>query len=487
MSRARYARLVAFVALAATLLPGCAAEEVVTPPGRDQVVRPAGWTEETHGDGVAPDYDAVFPDDEVKRLEITIAPEDWEAMQANLTELLGPRGAERPGRPRVPGMPGWVDMTPVNPMWVPATIECDGLTWTDVGVRYKGNSSLRSGWNSGSLKLPLKLDFDEFEDENPEIGNQRFYGFKQLSLSNAFSDATFMRDALTADVLRAAGLPAAETAFYEVVLDHGEGPVSLGLYVAIEVGDDTVVDRFFGEGSGNIYEADGRGASLAEGTSDELSASFLKENNEQVADWSDIEELYAVLHSGERTSDPAAWRTELESVFNVDGFLEWLALSAVLQHWDTYGQMWHNFYLYHDPDTGLLNWISWDHNQVLAGVGAGAPAAPPAPGGRPAPRGPGRTVTLDRDDIGANWPLIRYLLDDPVYCERYAGYIEEAIAGPFDPETLERECRDMAKLIAPYAAAESGRAAFDSAVQQLIDRIYERNKAAAAFVAGEGV
>jgi len=45
----------------------------------------------------------------------------------------------------------------------------------------------------------------------------------------------------------------------------------------------------------------------------------------------------------------------------------------------------------------------------------------------------------------------------------------------------------MAKLIAPYAAAESGRAAFDSAVQQLIDRIYERNKAAAAFVAGEGV
>ena len=486
MNHARAACLVALAALAVTLLPGCATEDQVSPPGREQVVRPAGWTEETHGDGVAPDYDAVFPDDEVKRLEITISPEDWEAMQANLTELLGPRGAERPGRPRVPGMPGWIDMTPVNPMWVPARIECDGLTWTNVGVRYKGNSSLRSGWNSGSQKLPLKLDFDQFENGHPETGNQRFYGFKQLSLSNAFSDATFMRDALAADVLRAAGLSAAETAFYEVVLDHGEGPVSLGLYVAIEVVDDTVVDRFFGEGSGNIYEADGRGASLAQGTFDELSLSFQKENNEQAADWSDIEELYAVLHSDKRASNPAAWRAELESVFNVDGFLEWLALSAVLQHWDTYGQMSHNFYLYHDPDTGLLNWVSWDHNQVLAGGSMGAPALPPGPGGMPAPRGPGRTVTLDRNDVGANWPLIRYLLDDPVYCERYVDSVRESVAGPFDPKALERECRDMAGLIAPYAAAEVGEPAFDSAVQQLIDRIHQRHEAAAAFAAAEG-
>jgi len=296
-----------------------------------------------------------------------------------------------------------------------------------------------------------------------------------------------MRDALAADILRSAGLPAAETAFYEVVLDYGEGPVSLGLYVAIEVIDDTVVDRFFGEGSGNIYEADGRGASLAEGTYDELSASFLKENNEQAADWGDVEELYGVLHSDERTSGPALWRSKLESVLNVEGFLEWLALSAVLQHWDTYGQMSHNFYLYHDPETGLLNWISWDHNQVLAGGNTGGPAARPAPGGMPAPRGPGRTVTLDRDDIGANWPLIRYLLDDPVYRERYVRYIEESIEGPFDPEALERKCRDMAELIAPYVAAESGEAAFEAAVQQLIDRIHQRHEAAAAFVAGEGV
>ncbi len=72
-------------------------------------------------------------------------------------------------------------------------------------------------WSSGSLELPFKLDFDEFEDENPAIDNQRFYGFKQLSLSNNTNDATFMRDAVTSDILAEAGIASAETAFYELL------------------------------------------------------------------------------------------------------------------------------------------------------------------------------------------------------------------------------------------------------------------------------
>ncbi|HRE28149.1 MAG TPA: hypothetical protein PK954_16030, partial [Anaerolineales bacterium] len=62
-----------------------------------------------------------------------------------------------------------------NPMWVAATLTFNGQTWTHIGVRFKGNSSLRSAWSSGELKLPLKLDFDQFEDDFPEIEDQRFY------------------------------------------------------------------------------------------------------------------------------------------------------------------------------------------------------------------------------------------------------------------------------------------------------------------------
>jgi spore coat protein H len=381
-----------------------------------------------------------------------------------------------------PRLPGWANMTPENPVWVPATINFNGLTWNDVGVRYKGNSSLTRTWREGSLNMPFKLDFDEFEDEYAEINNQRFYGFKQLSLSNAFTDRTYMHDVLAADILEEAGLVAAVTAYYEVILDYGEGPVNLGLYIMIEVIDDTVIDRFFGDDSGNIYEGDGRGVSLASGTYNQIQNSFLKENNEDQADWSDIEELYNVLHSEVRTSDPEEWRANLESIFDVDVFLEWLAIGAIIQHWDAYGSMTHNFYLYHNPDNGLLTWISWDHNQVLEGSGG-----IDAPGGRAiAGIRPGRSLSLSRDEVTEQWPLIRYLLDDPVYRERYVGYIGETVNGAFNPDKIAEKCRELAEMIEPYVIKDSSKAGFESAVQELIDRVYQRYQAATTFLAAGG-
>jgi hypothetical protein len=475
-----------------------------------------GWREETHGNDTEPNYAVVFPEDEVKQITILISPENWAAMQANMTELFGEAGSgderkgfpgnEQPlmeGRPPVgdrsqPGdagfpesiePPQWADrsappadapigerpvggrfgggdMTPENPMWVPATIEFEGNTWTNVGVRYKGNSSLTSGWRSGTLKLPLKLDFDEFEDIYPEIEDQRFYGFKQLSLANGFSDASILRDAATSLILAEAGLPAAKTAYYEVILDYGEGPVTLGLYTMIEVVDDTVIERVFGSDEGNTYEAEGPAASFAAATYGQIEQSFQKENNKDEADWRDIEALFEVLHSDQRSSEPAAWRAELESIFDVDSFLEWLAISAVIQHWDAYGNMSHNYYLYYDPDTGQLTWISWDHNMVMS-EGMGRRDA---------------NVSLDKAEISEDWPLIRHLLDDPVYYERYVAYLAATVEGPFNPDRMTEKYQDLAELIAPYAAADVGKENFDKAVEQLIEFTYQRANAVEEFL-----
>ena len=486
----------------------------------DGVARPAGWTEETHSNDADPNYDLVFPQDQVNQMTITISPENWEAMQANMIELMGepgqggfggrppegfdgqppegfsppagfdgeppegfqpPAGGQFPGRGGGPG-----DLVSENPMWVEATIEFNGLVWTNVGVRYKGNSSLASAWRSGDDKMPLKLDFDEFEDEYPEIDNQRFYGFKQLSLATNFSDASFMRETVAYDLLEAAGLPAAETAFYEIILDHGDGSQSLGLYTLVEVVDDTVVDRVFGSDDGNIYEGDGPGTTLAEETRGRIEANFQKENNKDEADWSDIEALYEALHDESRLSDPAAWRAELEALFNVPDFLHWLALSAAIQHWDSYGAMSHNFYLYHDPETDQLQWISWDHNQVLGslpGDRAGEPAqgAPGAPGNRPGGMG---QISLDKADVGDDWPLIRFLLDDPVYHEMYIDYLRE-VATQLDPDALAARYQELAALLQPYAAADIGADSFAAAVQALTDATYQRAQLLEEFLAGE--
>lgn len=499
--------------------------------------RPDGWGEASHSNDAEPNYEVVFPQNVVNEITITIAPEEYEAMQANMVELFGeagtgdrgpggfgPQDGERPQRPAdgevLEGRPlgdrpgggfgGGGDMTPENPMWVSATIQFENDVWTNVGVRYKGNSSLTSGWRSGTDKLPFKLDFDEFEDDYPEIDNQRFYGFKQLSLANGFSDASFLRDAVTYDILEEAGLPSTETAFYEVFLDHGEGPVSLGLYTMIEVIDDTMIDRYFGGDDGNIYEADGTAASLAEGTFEQIAESFQKENNEDEGDWSDIEELYNVLHSEQRTTDADGWRASLEAIFDVDSFLEWLAISAVIQHWDTYGAMNHNFYLYDNPDSDQLTWISWDHNMAMStgggpgggpgGDGPGGFGAPGAPDSAQAPDnadavaengrergfgrgGPGnRNVSLDKAEVDENWPLIRYLLDEPTYYDAYVSYVAETVAGPFNPDKMAETYQQLAELIEPYATADVGQVAFDEAVQQLIDHAYERAEAVETFM-----
>ena len=497
----------------------------------EEVARPEGWTEATHSNDVDPNYDVVFPADKVNQITITIDPANWAAMQADMTSLLGEAGTgqemgpggqpggdftppedvqppagelptpsagtepptgDRPTPPEGmqppggggqgqggfgPGAGGNTDMIGGTPIWVPATIEFDGNTWTNVGIRYKGNSSLTSAWRSGSLKMPLKLDFDEFEDDYPEIDNQRFFGFKQLSLANGFSDATYLRETVTYDLMRESGLVASQTAFYEVILDYGEEPVNLGIYTVVEVIDDTVIANAFGDDSGNIYEGDGAGVTLAEGTFDQIADSFEKENNEDEADWSDIEALYTALHAETRTTDPAQWRADLEAVFDVDTFLNWLAISTVVMNWDTYGSMTHNFYLYNNPDTGQLVWIPWDHNMTLGSGGGGQ-------GGRGGPGGMGgrNALSFDQANVTEQWPLIRFLLDDPVYNEKYMGYLAAA-SELFDAEALTTHIEAMAALIRPVVAAAGEESQFDSAVAQLIATVAERDTAVADFLA----
>lgn len=474
--------------------------------------RPAGWTEESHGKEATPNYQVVFPKDRVNEMAITVAAADWQAMLDDMTKLFGARGANRGtgggAGPQAPGGPGGGqgglpgggggDFTAENPIWKPATVSFSGRTWTNVGFRFKGNSSLRSSWSSGTDKIPFKLDFDEFEDDFPEIKDQRFHGFRQLSLANNTGDPSAMREAIAYDLMEAAGLVAAETGFYEIILDRGAGRTSLGLYTVIEVIDDTVVRRAFKDSSGPIYEAEGTAASFAAGTYDRIKQSFPNESDNET-DWGDVQALYNALHSPDRTANPANWRKRMESVLDVDGFLKWLGLSAAIQHWDTYGAMNHNYYLYGDPVSGRLTWISWDHNGVLgASPGGGAAGAANVPAGAPpggqfqpganAPGGGGlggrMTTSLDKKDVGANWPLIRFLLDDAAYYAKYISFLRTTTTPVFDPDKLADRYKTVAAMLAPkVSAVQGGAQSYSAAVESLTQVTRTRAQALKDFLA----
>ncbi|MBP7961290.1 MAG: CotH kinase family protein [Caldilineaceae bacterium] len=490
----------------------------------DEVARPEGWAEATHDNSADPDYATVFPDDEVNRLDITISAEDWAAMMADMATIYGAQGSStavgqggrgggaRPAGalPAAGGQPGGLapagdppagaapaDAAPAgaapagaapagggqigraggvggagletdteNPIWVASTVEFEGDVWTSVGIRFKGNSSLRSSWTSGSLKMPLKLDFDEFEDEYPEIDDQRFYGFKQLSLSSNYQDNSLMRETVAYDVFEEMGVVVPQTAFYEVYVDYGEGPTYFGLYTMVEVVDDTVIETNFDDDSGNVYKPEGVGSSFAAGSFNETD--FDKETNGDEADYSDILALYDVLHSDQRLSDPAAWRTNLEAVFDVDTFLRWLATNTVIQNWDTYGVAYHNYYLYTNPTTGQITWIPWDNNESLKSAG-----------------GRGAILSLGLEEVGANWPLISYLVADEVYHAQYVDYVAQVAESAFNPDSMEATYQALFDLIRPYAVKEVNATAFDTAVSDLIAHADSRYAAVQSFLASQ--
>ncbi len=156
---------------------------------------------------------------------------------------------------------------PPQQEWQPVEIiVSEIIVWLyEVGFRFKGNSSLNFMLEPGTaLDLPFKLDFDEFEDQHPELKNQRFHGFKQLSFANNFQDPSLMREKITSDILRAAGqyVPAAKTAYYRVYTwTGGAGAQYLGLVILpkppIELPDDTLIESQFASDEGNMYKPSG--------------------------------------------------------------------------------------------------------------------------------------------------------------------------------------------------------------------------------------
>jgi hypothetical protein len=362
------------------------------------------------------------------------------ASDAGVAAPPGPPGAGGP--PPGPPGPGFgsgpLNLLSRDPIYVPVEVAYDDGIWTQVGMRYKGNSSLAAG-NTG--KLPFRLNFDRYEAEHPEVEDQRFYGFKELTFSSNWNDNSQLRELFANEVLRDRGVPAARASFVRVYVDAGNGPEYWGLYTLIEdPSDGAMLDAQLGSSSGNLYKPDGPGADWVEFDAE----GFPKKTNETAADWSDIQSAITALHAPQ--TPPEAWRSTLEQSFDVDGFLTWLAVNTVIVNWDTYGALAHNYYLYGDPErNGQLRWIPWDHNLSMAEGGFFGMAQPAAP-----------LDEVFHTRVGPEWPLISRVLADPSYAATYRERVERALDGLFSVESGPSRLRQLHALIEPYVTGAEG-------------------------------
>ena len=118
-------------------------------------------------------------------------------------------------------------------------------------------------------------------------------------------------------------------------------------------------------------------------------------------------------------------------------FLKYLAVNTVIQNWDTYGRMTHNYYLYNNPDTSKLTWIPWDNNEALQ-IGK-----------------MGGSLPLDFSGLNTSeWPLIGYLYQDEAYKAQYDAYVQEVVDDAFSVSTIQSLYATYSALIEPYATSE---------------------------------
>jgi len=420
------------------------------------------WSEATHEkldtDDIITNTSTIFDTARVQKMRIVIDSENWSFMNLNLADLTDE-------------LDGSLDFSSVdNPSFVPCEVfySSDGTEdnlkeWYKVGVRFKGNSSL---YNANSNKLPFKLDFDEFEDTYPEIDNQRFYGFKQLNLKSNYNDESEMREMVATELFRDFGLVGPHCSFYELYLnvdDSGDesNDIYYGVYTLVEEVDDTVIKTQYSNNDGTLYKPDGDAAAFASGTYDEDEYGLKTDDDTSYAD---IEELYDAINDSSRTSDNATWKANLEAIFDVDIFLKWLAANSVMQNWDTYGVMTHNFFLYNNPDTGKFEWIPWDNNEALDDNN--------------------RCLSMTMSSVGSDWPLIKYILDDDDYKTDYKAYIQSFADSLFYYDRMETIYDDYKDLITSYVTAEisgytyTSSSEFTTAVSGLKSHVSSRNSSA---------
>ena len=323
-----------------------------------------------------------------------------------------------------------VEFLPRTPIYIPATLTFDGITFTNIGLRLKGNSSLLNSWRSGAEKLPFRLNADGLEDQLPEARDQTFFGFPNLNLTNNSQDASFLRAKVVGDLFREAGVPAARTAFVRVFFDRGEGAQYLGLYTLVEIPDEPMLAAQFGSEDGNLYKPNGTGARWTVF----LAESFPKKTNQQRRGLDRRPGRDRRPQRGPRRIPPSGGRGSKPDS-RVSSFLRWLALNTIIGNTDTYGGFSpHNYWVYGSPrHRDRLFFIPWDHDLALNAAGPGGGGG----GGRRWRwRRPDAGLDLFHDRINASWPLIRYLMDDPVYRAAYRGYLEEMLNTVFEPTAL---------------------------------------------------
>ena len=125
--------------------------------------------------------------------------------------------------------------------YVEATIRSDGKVYQGMAVKLKGADG---SFQPIDGKPCFTIHTDKFK------GGERFHGFKKFHLNNAREDSSFLRQMVSGEMARTAGVPAQRCAHANVRLNQRD----LGLYVLAEGYTKDFLAQFYADPTGDLYE-----------------------------------------------------------------------------------------------------------------------------------------------------------------------------------------------------------------------------------------
>jgi spore coat protein CotH len=306
--------------------------------------------------------------------------------------------------------------------WAVGSLTIDGEVLKSVGVRYKGNASFNL--MQGSLKRNLKIKIDWTD------GDQRYSDVKTLNLNAGGLDPSKLRDALGYAVFRKAGVPSPRTTFAEVTLTvPGKyDKEHLGLFTMVEQVNKSFLKDRFRTKKGLLMKPEGVS-----------SVEYLG------VDWIDYESLYRpddkpLVAQSERViefarlvngSDDKQFRSAIDSYIDVDGFLRFIAVNALIVNLDTLLAMPQNYYLYLHPGNEKFVFFPWDLDISFAGWPLGGPPEKQM------------DLSVSHPHSADGHRLIDRLFEIDEYKSRYDQIMGELVAGVFSKGQLLEDIEEL--------------------------------------------
>ena len=278
----------------------------------------------------------------------------------------------------------------------------DGVTMIGIGIRFKGNGSFIGGYRTG--KYSFKLDFSEYRK------GVLFRGLKKLNLNNSLSDPSMLREALSYELFREAGVFCSRTGFARVSLQIGpQRSKVLGLYTIVEQVDKRFLKNRYGDSKGLLLKPST--FRVLRYLGEEWAAykkAYVPKTTATEMQQRRVIDFTRLVNKG---SDED-FAEEFDNYVDAEQFLRFLAVNVLLSNLDSFLGGSQNYYIYLEPKSNQFHFLPWDLD-----ISFGAQDM----GGTPQSR---RNLSIEHPQTGEH-ALIERVLKIPRHRRRYRELLGE--------------------------------------------------------------